>query len=234
MNRATSFPSTDDGNILTFAEDSGIDDPASGLEDPIFAPTTDEFDEQVAQAQEQLETLRKQQEEIERQKAELEQMRIKQAEFQRGRVEMIENLQHSLDVFEREAFEAEQRVEQYSRAREAFNKHLAAIANLRPETWSRAELKGELEHACAVVTEGREEYDRTLNHLGSLPTDGLAGALPTFNPIAAPEANIEATETVHHAPEPKDFSYWMRSGFAFTLPLMAFGLFAIMIMLVFG
>lgn len=231
MNRATSFPTTDDGNILTFAEDSGIDDPTSSLQDPIFAPTTDEFDEQVAQAQEQLETLRKQQEEIERQKAELEQLRIKQAEFQRGRVEMIENLQHSLDVFEREAFEAEQRVEQYGRAREAFNKHLEAIANLRPETWSRAELKGELDHACVTVNEGREEYDRTLTHLGSLPTDGIAGALPTFNPVAGPEANIDAGQ---HVPETKDFSYWMRSGFAFTLPLMTFGLFAIAIMLVFG
>ena len=233
MNRATSFPSTDDGNILTFAEDSGIDDPTSSLGDPIFAPTTDEFDEQVAQAQEQLEALRKQQEEIERQKAELEQLRIKQTEFQRGRVEMIENLQHSLDVFEREAFEAEQRVEQYGRAREAFNKHLGAIANLRPETWSRAELKSELEHACVVVSEGREEYDRTLTHLGSLPTDGLAGALPTFNPVTAPGASTDA-DIAHHTPETKDFSYWMRSGFAFTLPLMAFGLFAIAIMLVFG
>ena len=230
MNRASQFPPTEDANILTFAENCGADDPASTLDDPIFAPAADEFEEQVAEAQEQLETLRRQQEEIERQKAELEQLRIKQAEFQRGRVEMIENLQHSLDVFERETFEAEQKVEQFGRAREAFGRHLQNIANLRPETWSRSDLKTELDHACLVVSEGREEYERTLAHLDTIAAD-LPPSMPTFGAVepASPEAALPAP-----AGEPKDFSYWLRSGLAFTLPIMAFGLFAMVVMLIFG
>ena len=143
---------------------------------------------------------------------------------------MIENLQHSLDVFERETFEAEQKVEQFGRAREAFSRHLQNIANLRPETWSRSDLKTELDHACLVVSEGRDEYERTVSHLDALSSE-LPQAMPTFGAVEAPAPDAAAAIP---AAEPRDFGYWLRSGFAFTLPIMAFGLFAIIVMLIFG
>lgn len=235
MNRLSDFSSVGDSNILTFEEGAEMD-PASILDDPIFAPTTDEFEEQVAQAQEQLEELRRQQEEIEHQKVELEQLRHKQSEFQRGRVEMVENLQHALDMLERDSFDAERRVEQFARAKECFSAHLTNIAGLRPETWSREELRSELDHACTHVADAREDYQRTLAHLDSLAPE--QPELPTFNPAAAPSLPAaEITPGLAPVADPvhsKDFSYWMRSGFAFTLPLMMFGVFALMLMLIFG
>ncbi len=232
MNRVTDFSTAGDSNILTFAEGAEMD-PACALDDPIFAPNSDEFDEQVAQAQEQLDVLRRQQEEIERQKNELEVLRQKQSEFQRGRVEMVESLQHALDVLERDRLEAEQRVEQYARAKECFSMHLSAIAELRPETWSREDLRTELEHACKQVEEARGDYQRTLGHLDDL------GDSPeqTFSPVSPspvhplPEQAIAAAGA---AGRDRDFAYWMRSGFAFTLPLMMFGVFALIFMLLFN
>ncbi len=242
MNRTHPSEGFDDAdhpdNILTFEEiEPGELDPDPPIGEAIFLPATDEFDEQVAKAQQQLEDLRRQQDEIERQKREIEELRVRQAQFQRGRVEMLENFQHALDVFDRETLEAEQRLEHYSRARESFAHHLDVIANLRPESWQRDDLRTELEHATAKIEEARRDYQRCLSHIdeiGAPPPalhlargDGDAGDANT-KPVADAHPTGEA-----HAP-PQSFSYWLRSGLAFTLPLIGFGFFALMINLLFG
>ena len=79
-----------------------------------------EFDEQLANAQQQLKELKKQEEEIEKQKAELEYLRQMQSAFNRGKVEMLDNLQHAITLLERERLDAEQKILQYSRARYCF------------------------------------------------------------------------------------------------------------------
>jgi len=248
MNRITDFSTEsateEDTNILTFEEGAENADTFEAspedaqIGEAIFLPANDEFDEQVAKAQEQLEELRRQQEEIERQKNDLEQLRVRQAEFQRGRVEMIENLQHALDVLDRDSLEAEQRVEQYHRAKDTFTSHLDGIAHLRPESWSREELKAELESATQLIEEAREEYRRTLDHLDALAADPItlpqlaASVAPDMgtvsDSVAAELAPVSATAAAH------GFGYWLRSGLAFTLPLMVFGFFALMLVLLLG
>lgn len=236
MNRF-SEPSSSSSNILTFADRADTDPTdslLSNLEDPIFTPASDEFEDQVEAAQQQLEELRRQQEAIELQKAEIEHLRAKQTDFQRGRVEMLENLQHALDVLDRDQADAEQRLELYSGARETFSKHLDTLANMRPETWERDELADELELACGCVTEAREEFEASLSRLDMLADTDVEKAV--FTPVgsAPAAASPMAEEGPVATADTRDFRYWMRSGLAFTLPMMVFGCFALMLMLMFG
>ena len=72
------------------------------------------LDSQVQRAQEQLLQLKRQQEQIEKQKRELEELSRKQEELEKGRSEMIDKLSRSLVIIERETYEAERRVGQFS------------------------------------------------------------------------------------------------------------------------
>ena len=127
-----------------------------------------EFDEQLASAQLQLKELKKQEEEIEKQKTELEHLRQMQNSFNRGKVEMTDNLQHAITLLERERLDAEQRILQDTRAQSIFNRTLEEITSLSPEDSNHSELHTQLEIAGNVIDDAREEYVRTLKHLDSL------------------------------------------------------------------
>ena len=106
-----------------FIESDGEIEPA--VESPeddellILSPLTDEFDEKVAEAQEQLLHLRHQQEQLEKQKAELEEMKRKREKFLRGRAEATDRLTKAATMLEGEMFESQQRLEQLGRCRGA-------------------------------------------------------------------------------------------------------------------
>ena len=90
MNRAANFPLSGNPDILEFKNgDTGIQSNL-GFSDDATLPGCDEFDQQVANAQAQLEDLRQRQEEIERQKDALEQLREKQSQFQFLRCTLIQ------------------------------------------------------------------------------------------------------------------------------------------------
>src|ERR1700680_214353 len=88
------------------------------------AASPEMLDSQVQRAQEQLLQLKRQQELIEKQKRELEELSRKQEELERGRYEMSDKLTRSLVVLEREAYDAQRRLEQLRAIRESFGQHL--------------------------------------------------------------------------------------------------------------
>src|ERR1035441_2757005 len=62
------------------------------------APTREEVDSRVAEAQQKLAELKRAQEELERQRSALEETRRRQIEFQTGRQEMVHNLTRGLGL----------------------------------------------------------------------------------------------------------------------------------------
>src|SRR4051794_29815205 len=86
--------------------------------------STEHLDSQVQKAQEQLLQLKRQQEQIEKQKRELEELSRRQEDLERGRAEMTDKLTRSLVVLEREAYDAQKRLEQLRAMRESFGQHL--------------------------------------------------------------------------------------------------------------
>ncbi len=204
----------EDPNFLELEPDSSLDSP---MTDEPTRVSSLEFDEQLASAQSQLKELKKQEEEIEKQKTELEHLRQMQNSFNRGKVEMTDNLQHAITLLERERLDAEQRILQYTRAQSIFTRTLEEITSLSPEEANHSDLHAQLEIAGNVIEDAREEYVRTLKHLDSLNSSEELATNETTS-------NLKSTSK-----SPSSFLYWFRSGFAFSLPLIVFATVAFLV-----
>ena len=178
------------------------------------------LDNQVQKAQEQLFSLKRQQEVVERQKRELEELSRRQEQLQGGKAEMVEKFTRALVVLERETYDAKKRVELLSSIHESFASHLDALDAINPKTWEGLDINKELTKALSAVDDARAEYSGSLPKISSTKEPGGA------DPVAA----SVGYQTEYAAADQKDFMYWLKSGFAFTLPLLAIGILLIVVL----
>jgi len=180
------------------------------------APSAEHLDDQVQKAQEQLLQLKRQQEQIEKQKRELEELSRRQDELEHGRAEMTDKLTRALVVLEREAYNAQSRVEQIRVARESFAQHLELVEAIDPRNWNPSDLHKELSRALSTVDDARTEYNE---HRSRLQAGGGSGNGDQSLPDSAPG--------VYENSDARSFSDWLQIGLALTLPLILFGVIAI-------
>ena len=173
---------------------------------------------------------------------ELEELKRKREKFVRGRAEATDRLTKATTMLEREMFEAKKRLEQLAHAREAFERHLEILDEIKPDDWERDEMRSELSRALAAIQDAREEYTTEMARVGALiETPGPESqTAPLPVEVAAESEAQEAAPDSTAAPvaavpvptaEVRDFVYWLKSGFAFTLPLLIFGIFALCLVL---
>jgi len=172
------------------------------------------LDSQVQKAQEQLLQLKRQQEQIEKQKRELEELSRRQDELEHGRAEMADKLTRSLVVLEREAYNAQSRLEQIRAARESFGQHLELIEAIDPKSWNSSDLHKELSRALSTVDEARTVYNEQRSRLQAVGNEGDA---------SLPDVGTDAYESSAG----RSFSQWLPIGVALTLPLIIFGAIAL-------
>ena len=144
----------------------------------------------------------------------MEYLRQMQSAFNRGKVEMLDNLQHAITLLERERLDAEQKILQYSRAQSTFKRTIDNISTLNPEDCTNGQLHDELTQANNIIDDAIDEYMRTLKHLDSLNSSD--------------ESNIADDQSTNHFATmsgSRNFRYWFKSGFAFSLPLIVFAIF---------
>jgi chromosome segregation ATPase len=182
--------------------------------------SSDELDNQVQRAQEQLLQLKRQQEAIEKQKRELEELSRKQDELEKGRAEMIEKLSRSIVVIERQTYDAEKRVEQLKSSALSFSQHLRALERIDPKAWPNEDLHKELSKSLSSVDDARVEYNKSISKINAGAEDEV---------IDPPAAN----DYSEYLPEESGFAAWFKRGLAFTLPLILFGLIALIVFIVF-
>jgi len=180
-------------------------------EEPI---SPEHLDSQVQKAQEQLLQLKRQQDQIEKQKRELEELSRKQEELERGRAEMSDKLTRSLVVLEREAYDAQKRLEQLRAMRESFGQHLELIEAIDPKSWNPTDLHKELSRALSTVEGARLEYSQQRSRLqagdgGEESNAALADMEPVFSSGG------------------RSALYWLKMGFFFSLPVIIFGFIAL-------
>ncbi len=190
-----------DDQFLDLPEDEGV--------------AGEHIDNQVQRAQEQLLALKRQQDLIERQKRELEELGRRQEQFHAGKAEMVEKFTRSLVVLERENYDAQKRVETLHVIQESFSQHLDLLDALNPKSWDGLDLNKELTKALSAVDDARTEYARSLPRISVESTEA-----------GAPGTGYEADLTS----ETRDFSYWLKAGFAFTLPLFAIGVVLVIVL----
>ena len=179
--------------------------------------SSEHLDSQVKKAQDQLLHLKRQQEQIEKQKRELEELSRKQEELERGRVDMTDKLTRSLVVLEREAYDAQKRLEQLRAMRESFGQHLELIEAIDPKSWSPSDLHKELSRALSTVESARGDFSQQRSRLQAAGGGGDE---------ALPEAAPDVADLLNGG---RDFGRWIKIGFAFSLPFIIFGFIALFI-----
>ena len=183
--------------------------------------STEHLDSQVQKAQEALLSLKRQQDQIERQKRELEELSRRQEQLQQGKAEMVDKFVRATVVLERETYEAKKRVEALEAIHASFSGHLQVLESINPKTWEGLDINRELTRAISAVDDARAEYTNNLPRIA--PASDSGGG----DPVAAGMGY----QVDYGGVQEKDFMYWLKAGFAFTLPLLALGVILLVVVM---
>src|SRR5581483_1266828 len=123
------------------------------------APTREEVDSRVAETHQKLAELRRAQETLERERAALEETRRRQAEFQTGRHEMLQNLTRGTGLLQEAEFGARRDAEQMSKSLEALRDALSKVEAIKEETWTQDNFNLELTRALTTLENARMEWN---------------------------------------------------------------------------
>jgi hypothetical protein len=123
------------------------------------APTTDDVDRKVVEAQQKLVELKRAQEELERERAGLEELRRRQGEFQTGRQEIIQQLTRGLGLLEEAEFIARRDAEQMVKTVGDFRAALSKVQAIHDEIWTKENFQLELTRALTTIENARMEWN---------------------------------------------------------------------------
>lgn len=123
------------------------------------APTREEVDLKVAEAQQKLAELKRAQDELERERSALEELRRRQNEFQTGRQEMIHNLTRGLGLLEEAEFNSRRDAEQMAKALADLREGLGKVEAVHEETWTKENFNIELTRALTAIENARMEWN---------------------------------------------------------------------------
>jgi hypothetical protein len=176
--------------------------------DPLRAPTRDEVDRKVVEAQQKLAELKHAQEDLERERATLEELRRRQTEFQTGRQEMIHHLTRGLGLLEEAEFNARRDAEQMVKTVADFRDALDKIQAIHDETWTKDNFSIELTRGLTTIENARMEWNAARLKFSVLEGEakGASQAEAAPSPAVSPFASLSVGELC-------------KIGFAMTWPL---------------
>jgi hypothetical protein len=187
--------------------------------DPLRAPTRDEVDRKVVEAQQKLAELKRAQEDLERERASLEELRRRQTEFQTGRQEMVHHLTRGLGLLEEAEFNARRDAEQMVKTVTDFRDAVDKIQAIHDEAWTKDNFSIELTRALTTIENARMEWNSARLKFPVLAGEAKEEAGPEAAPApaASPLANAS-------------FGELCRFGFAMTWPLVLVALAALAVL----
>ena len=191
------------------AQKSPVAAPASGYG---RAPSPDDVNRKVVEAQQKLVELKRAQEELERERAGLEELRRRQNEFQTGRDEVIQNLTRGLGLLEEAEFVARRDAEQMVKTVGDFRAALAKVQTINDQTWTKENFQVELTRALTTIENARMEWNSA-----RLKISALAGESRTAAAVPA-DKNSAAAAVPSLADLP--FGQLCKIGLAMTWPLL--------------
>lgn len=174
------------------------------------APTREEVDTRVVEAQHKLAELRRAQEELERQRASLEETRRRQREFLTGREELVHSLTRGLGLMEEAEFTARRDAEQMARALDGLREALAKLESIHDETWTKDNFDVELTRALTAVENARMEWNSARLKFPVLSGKNAAVEEPVSGAAAAASQPLFAE---------RSFLGWCKLGLALTWPV---------------
>jgi chromosome segregation ATPase len=178
--------------------------------DPLRAPTRDEVDRKVVEAQQKLAELKRAQEDLERERSSLEELRRRQLEFQNGRQEMVHHLTRGLGLLEEAEFNSRRDAEQMVKTIADFRDALDKIQAVHDESWTKENFHVELTRALTTIENARMEWNSARLKLPALAGESAnkkSETEATPPPIVSPFANLS-------------FGQLCKIGLAMTWPLL--------------
>jgi hypothetical protein len=185
------------------------------------APTREEVDVKVTEAQQKLVELKRAQEELERERVALEEVRRRQTEFQTGRQEIMQHLTRGLGLLEEAEFASRRDAEQMAKTIAEFRDSLAKVEAVREEAWNKDNFNVELTRALTTVENARMEWN------------GARLKFPVLSGQIAEGKNAPQAEPAEPSPfAVRSFADLCRLGLALTWPLALVGLAALGLLVV--
>ena len=187
-----------------------IDTDFTARKSAFAAPSRDDTDRRVVEAQQKLVELKRAQEELERERAGLEELRRRQNEFHTGREEIIQNLTRGLGLLEEAEFSARRDAEAMAKTMEDFRGALAKVQSIHDEIWTKENFQMELTRALTMIENARMEWNSA-----RLKVPVLAGETktsPTPSDSAAPRSSQSLADL--------NFFQLCKIGLAMTWPLI--------------
>src|ERR1700722_11285881 len=123
------------------------------------APTREEVDSKMGEAQQKLAELKRVQEELERERAGLEETRRRQIEFQTGREEAIRNLTRGVGLLTEAEFESRRNAEQMAKSLADMQIALEQVQATTEAGWTKENFSTELTKALTVIENARMEWN---------------------------------------------------------------------------
>lgn len=170
----------------------------------------------------EIETLRMRQSELEQERRDLEELGQKQAEYERGKREVIDHLNQGIVALEKKEVQSAQLTELLVATRNRFKDALNEIEHINEERWSEEEFRKELYRALVIIDDARVEYNKALAKIHA-----LEGARESI-------LDESSMEKIHGKQEVKERSFgeWVKIGFAFSVPFWLLVGFAAVVYLV--
>jgi hypothetical protein len=183
------------------------------------APTRDDVDRKVVEAQQKLVELKRAQEELERERAGLEELRRRQNEFTTGRDEIIQNLTRGLGLLEEAEFAARRDAEQMVKTIADFRGALGKVQAINDAAWTKENFNVELTRGLTAIENARKEWNSA-----RLKISALAGETKK---AAAPLNGDSNTVARSGSLADLEFGKLCKIGLAFTWPLLLVALAAL-------
>lgn len=192
------------------AAKEGVTRPVSDLNVSRMARQKENVEDHMAHAAQELERLRQRQENLEKERSALEELRRRQAEYERGKREILEHLNHSIISLEKEELHAENLLSLVTETRNRCRGWLGDIDSINEEDWPEDQFREELAKGLARIDDIRVEYNKALSKIEAMHSEEKKSVshAPSYFEDRAPEL-----------PE-KTFGDWIKIGFAVSLPLM--------------
>ena len=151
------------------------------------APSREEVDSRVVDAQNKLSELRRAQEELERERSSLEETRRRQLELQTGRQEIIQNLTRGVGLLQEAEFGARRDAEQMAKTLVGLREALSKVEAVQEDSWTQDNFASELTRALTTLENARMEWNAA-----RLKFDVLSGKSPGAQAGEAPKAGAPA------------------------------------------
>lgn len=151
------------------------------------APTREEVDSKVGEAQQKLAELKRIQDELERERSALEEIRRRQMEFQTGRQETIQSLTRGVGLLEEAEFSARRDAEQMAKTLADMRDALAKVEATNEQSWTKENFQTELTRALTTIENARMEWNSA-----RLKFPVLSGEVPGPESKSAGEATAQS------------------------------------------